>query len=105
MDHHTWGDVLNPHLGLFPRCDGEIASKTREVGESGDEIQLLQASIESGEAAVAAHEEKLQGVLAEMAKWSAQKEMLGEHMVRSCGTCGSRVEPFLDEPCFGENRV
>ena len=61
-----------------PRCDGEIATKTREVGESGDEIQLLQASIESGEAAVAAHKEKLQGVLAEMAKWSAQKEMLGE---------------------------
>lgn len=55
-------------------CDGEIATKTREAGESGDEIQLLQASIESGEAAVAAHEEKLQGVLAEMAKWSAQKE-------------------------------
>lgn len=55
-------------------CDGEIATKTREVGESGDEIQLLQASIESGEAAVAAHKEKLQGVLAEMAKWSAQKE-------------------------------
>lgn len=55
-------------------CDGEIATKTREVGETGDEIQLLQASIESGEAAVAAHKEKLQGVLAEMAKWSAQKE-------------------------------
>eukprot|EP00435_Cladocopium_sp_Y103_P058578 s1388_g20.t1 len=52
-------------------CDGEIATKTREAGESGDEIQLLQASIESGEAAVAAHEEKLQGVLAEMAKWNA----------------------------------
>mmetsp|Transcript_88285 Transcript_88285/g.140398 ORF Transcript_88285/g.140398 Transcript_88285/m.140398 type:complete len:651 (+) Transcript_88285:48-2000(+) len=55
-------------------CDGEIATKTREVGESGDEIQLLQAYIESGEAAVAAHEEKLQGVLTEMTKWSAQKE-------------------------------
>ena len=61
----------------MPRCDGEIATKTREVGELGDEIQLLQASIESSEAAVSGHEEKLQSVAMDMAKWSAQKEILG----------------------------
>jgi len=55
-------------------CDGEIATKTREVGELGDEIQLLQASIESSEAAVSGHEEKLESVAMDMAKWSAQKE-------------------------------
>lgn len=60
-----------------PRCDGEIATKTRETGELGDEIQLLQASIESSEAAVSGHEEKLQSVAMDMAKWSAQKELLG----------------------------
>ena len=55
-----------------------MATKTREVGESGDEIQLLSASIESSEAAVSAHEEKLEGVAADLAKWSAQKEPPGQ---------------------------
>ena len=65
------------------------------MGESGDEIQLLQAYIESGEAAVAAHEEKLQGVLTEMTKWSAQKEMLGETIHISREVEFVEVEFFL----------
>lgn len=82
------------YVKTVPRCDGEIATKTREVGELGDEIQLLQASIESSEAAVSGHEEKLESVAMDMAKWSAQKEILGLLKANKNGFAMKRWEIF-----------
>jgi len=55
-------------------CDGEIASKTREVGELSDQVELLKAEVETAEASSGTFEEKLESLTADMTKWTVEAE-------------------------------
>lgn len=55
-------------------CDGETASKTREVGELSDQVELLQAEVETAEASSGSFDEKLEGLTADMTKWTIEAE-------------------------------
>ncbi|CAJ1341577.1 unnamed protein product, partial [Effrenium voratum] len=68
-------------------CDAEIATKTREVGEGGEKVQLLQAGIESSLSAA-------ETLAAQLAEKAAELEKLGAQKKNASATRSSQAESY-----------